>query len=55
MHPADTAFSHNGHELFNLNNGEGTISAFGGQSDGSLKPLSGLSGLPTTSAGLASW
>ena len=41
--------------LFSLNNGDGTISAFGIKSDGSLEPKSGLSGLPTTAAGLAAW
>jgi len=55
MHPADMAFSNDGDELFSLNNGDGTISAFGVKSDGSLEPKSGLSGLPTTAAGLAAW
>jgi 6-phosphogluconolactonase (cycloisomerase 2 family) len=54
-HPADMSFSHDGQALFSLNNGDGTISAFGLKSDGSLVPMSGLSGLPTTSAGLAAW
>jgi len=35
--------------------GDGTISAFGVKSDGSLDPKSGLSGLPTTAAELAAW
>ena len=55
MHPADMAFSHDGAVLFSLNNGDGTISAFGVKPDGSLEPKSGLSGLPTTAAGLAAW
>jgi 6-phosphogluconolactonase len=55
MHPADMAFSSDGHTLFSLNNGDGTISAFGVDSDGSLDSKSGLSGLPTTAAGLAAW
>ena len=55
MHPADMAFSHDGHALLSLNNGDGTISAFCVDSDGSLDARSGLSGLPTTSAGLAVW
>jgi 6-phosphogluconolactonase (cycloisomerase 2 family) len=55
MHPADMAFSQDGHVLFSLNNGDGSISAFGVESDGGLQPQSGLSGLPTTSAGLAGW
>jgi 6-phosphogluconolactonase (cycloisomerase 2 family) len=54
-HPADMAFSHDGRALFSLNNGDGTISAFGVESDGFLEPMSGLSGLPTTAAGLAAW
>jgi 6-phosphogluconolactonase (cycloisomerase 2 family) len=55
MHPADMAFSHDGLTLFSLNNGDGTISAFSIKSDGGLEPMSGLTGLPTTSAGLAAW
>src|SRR5271165_3616823 len=55
MHPADMAFSVDGRALFSLNNGDGTMSAFGVKSDGSLEPKSGLSGLPTTAAGLAAW
>jgi len=54
-HPADMAFSHDGSALFSLNNGDGTISAFGVRSSGSLESMSGLSGLPTTAAGLAAW
>ena len=54
-HPADMALSSDGRTLFSLNNGDGTISAFGIKSDGSLKPMKGLTGLPTTSAGLAEW
>ena len=53
MHPADMAFSSDGLTLFSLNNGDGTISVFDIESDGSLKPMNGLTGLPTTSAGLA--
>ena len=55
MHPADMAFDHDGEVLYSLNNGDGTISAFGVKSDGSLEAKSGLSGLPTTSAGLVAW
>jgi 6-phosphogluconolactonase (cycloisomerase 2 family) len=55
MHPADMAFSSDGLTLFSLNNGDGTISPFDIKSDGSLKPMNGLTGLPTTSAGLAAW
>jgi 6-phosphogluconolactonase len=55
MHPADMAFSLDGLTLFSLNNGDGTISTFGIEGDGSLEPKSGLTGLPTTSAGLAAW
>jgi 6-phosphogluconolactonase len=54
-HPADMDFSNDGHTLFSLNNGDGTISAFRVKSDGSLQPMSGLSRLPTTAAGLAAW
>jgi 6-phosphogluconolactonase (cycloisomerase 2 family) len=55
QHPADMAFSPDGLTLFSLNNGDGSISAFTIKSDGSLEPLKGLTGLPTTSAGLAAW
>jgi 6-phosphogluconolactonase len=55
MHPADMAFSSDGLTLFSLNNGDGTVSAFRIKSNGSLEPMSGLTGLPTTSAGLAAW
>ena len=54
-HPADMAFSQDGQLLFSLNNGDGSISAFGVNFDGGLEPKIGLSGLPTTSAGLAAW
>lgn len=55
IHPADMAFSPDGATLFSLNNGDGTMSAFAIESDGGLKPMNGLSGLPTTAAGLAAW
>jgi 6-phosphogluconolactonase (cycloisomerase 2 family) len=54
-HPADMAFSQDGKLLFSLNNGDGSLSAFGINPDGGLEPKTGLSGLPTTSAGLAAW
>ena len=54
-HPADMAFSHDGRRLFSLNNGDGTISGFMVKSNGELNAGGSLSGLPTTSAGLASW
>jgi 6-phosphogluconolactonase len=52
-HPADMAFSPDGLTLFSLNNGDGTMSTFSIKSNGSLEPMKGLTGLPTTSAGLA--
>ena len=52
-HPTDMAQSRNGRFLYSLNNGNGTISAFGSNADGSLHPLMTISGLPTTCAGLA--
>ena len=54
-HPADMAFSKDGQLLYSLNNGDGTVSAFEVNSNGGLEPQTGLSGLPTTSAGLAGW
>jgi len=55
MHPADMTLSHDGQMLFSLNNGDGSVSAFDVNCDGGLEPKSGLTGLPTTSAGLAAW
>jgi 6-phosphogluconolactonase (cycloisomerase 2 family) len=52
-HPTDMAESDNGRFLYSLNNGNGTISAFRAEADGTLEPLTGTSGLPTTAAGLA--
>lgn len=52
-HPTDMAQSRNGRFLYSLNNGNGTIGAFGSNQDGSLHPLMTISGLPTTCAGLA--
>lgn len=52
-HPTDMADSDNGRFLYSLNNGNGTISAFHVEADGTLDPLTPATGLPTTSAGLA--
>ena len=52
-HPADMAQSRDGRFLYSLNNGNGTISAFRAKPDGSLQPLTVVSGIPTTAAGLA--
>lgn len=52
-HPTDMAQSRDGRFLYSLNNGNGTISAFRAARDGSLQSLMVLSGLPTSSAGLA--
>ena len=54
-HPADMAFGQAGQLLFSLNNGDGSISAFAIEPNGGLEPKSGLTGLPTTTAGLAGW
>jgi 6-phosphogluconolactonase len=52
-HPTDMAESDNGRFLYSLNNGNGTISAFRAEANGTLEPLTGASGLPTSTAGLA--
>jgi 6-phosphogluconolactonase (cycloisomerase 2 family) len=52
-HPTDMAQSNDGRFLYSLNNGNGTISGFDVQEDGSLHPLPGTAGLPTSSTGLA--
>ena len=52
-HPTDMAQSQNGRFLYSLNNGNGTISAFEVGPNGSLHSLTTVTGLPTSSAGLA--
>jgi 6-phosphogluconolactonase (cycloisomerase 2 family) len=52
-HPVDMSESCDGRFLYSLNNGNGTLSAFRVRSNGSLQPLTGLSGIPTSAAGLA--
>ncbi len=52
-HPTDMVQSGDGRFLYSLNNGNGTISAFRVGPNGSLQSLMGVSGLPTSSAGLA--
>ncbi len=52
-HPTDMVISRNGQFLYSLNNGNGTISAFQVNNDGSLYALTGATGLPTSSNGLA--
>jgi hypothetical protein len=49
------AFSRDGGTLFSLGNGNGTLNAFAVKSNGELQAMGSLSGLPTTSAGLAAW
>lgn len=51
-HPTDMVESDDRRFLFSLNNGNGTISAFHTEPDGSLEALTPTSGLPTTAAGL---
>lgn len=52
--PIDMAFSGNGRYLYTLNSGTGTISAFAVDGrDGSLRSISGASGLPGSANGLA--
>jgi 6-phosphogluconolactonase len=52
-HPVDMIESRDGRFFYSLNNGNGTISPFRVDSNGSLQPLTGISGIPTSAAGLA--
>jgi 6-phosphogluconolactonase (cycloisomerase 2 family) len=52
-HPVDLAQSRGGQFLYCLANGNGTLNAFQVKANGSLEPVMALSGLPTSSAGLA--
>jgi 6-phosphogluconolactonase (cycloisomerase 2 family) len=52
-HPTDMVESRDGRFLYSLNNGNGTVSAFHALPNGSLCPLMVVTGLPTSSAGLA--
>jgi len=52
-HPVDMIESRDGHFLYSLSNGYGTIIPFRVNSNGSLQPLTGVSGIPTSAAGLA--
>ena len=49
----DAAFDREGRYVYVLNGGTHTLNAYRRLSDGHLDPLSGVSGLPATSAGLA--
>ena len=52
-HPTDMVQSRNGRFLYSMNNGNGTISAFVVGPNGSVQSLMTVTGLPTSSAGLA--
>jgi 6-phosphogluconolactonase (cycloisomerase 2 family) len=52
-HPVDMAPSTDGHILFSLANGNGTLNAFSIAADGSLKSLGAASGIPASASGLA--
>lgn len=52
-HPVDMTFSGDGRFFYCLANGNGTLGAFQARHDGSLEPLSVVSGIPTSAAGLA--
>ena len=52
-HPVDMITSIDGEFLFAVANGNGTLAAFGVNPNGSLTPLPGVSGIPTSAAGLA--
>ncbi len=52
-HPVDMAQSHDGRFLYNLANGNGTLHGFRVSEKGSLEPVTVLSGIPTSAAGLA--
>jgi len=50
---ADMSPSRAGRFLYNLANGNGTIHGFRIGNDGSLEPVTIVSGIPTSAAGLA--
>ncbi len=52
-HPVDLAQSRDGRFLYDLANGNGTIVGFRVKPDGTLKPVTVASGIPTSAAGLA--
>jgi 6-phosphogluconolactonase (cycloisomerase 2 family) len=52
-HPVDMTLSRDGRFLYSLANGNGTIEVFRTSHDGSLEALGGVTGLPTSAAGLA--
>jgi 6-phosphogluconolactonase (cycloisomerase 2 family) len=52
-HPVDMAQSQDGRFLYSLANGDGTLHGFQVGTDGSLEPVSVVSGIPTSAAGLA--
>ena len=52
-HPVDMAQSHDGRFLYNLANGNGTIVGFRVKPNGDLDPVTTVSGIPTSAAGLA--
>jgi 6-phosphogluconolactonase len=52
-HPIDMALSRDGRFFYSLANGNGTLNAFRARHDGSLEPLSAVSGIPASAAGLA--
>jgi hypothetical protein len=49
------ALSRDGRFFYSLANGNGTLNAFRAWHDGSLEPLSAVSGIPASAAGLAGW
>jgi len=52
-HPVDMTLSRDGRFFYCLANGNGTLGAFRTKADGSLEPLSVVSGIPASAAGLA--
>ncbi len=52
-HPVDMGQSHDGRFLYALANGDGTLHGFTVRENGSLEPVTVVSGIPTSAAGLA--
>ncbi len=52
-HPVDMTESRDGRFLYNLANGDGRIHGFKVRDNGSLEPVTVMSGIPTSAAGLA--
>jgi 6-phosphogluconolactonase (cycloisomerase 2 family) len=54
-HPIDMALSHDSRYLYSLDSGDGMITIFRVEGNGSLDSIPGVDGVPTSASGLAVW